>query len=69
MPNGRRSRFSGSPNSASMKNPLGPTMTVDYSKVPGAAGYEISVHRIQVSAKVPRSDGKLQPGERQLTGS
>ena len=32
-----------SPKLTSMKNPLGPAMTVNYSKVSGASGYEISI--------------------------
>lgn len=32
-----------SPRLTSMKNPLGPEMTVNYSKVSGASGYEISI--------------------------
>ena len=51
-----------------MKNPLGPTMTVDYSKVPGAAGYEISVSPNTGFSKSSTKRWETAAGGKTLTG-
>lgn len=56
------------PKLTSMKNPLGPTMTVDYSKVPGAAGYEISVSPNTGFSKSSTKRWETAAGGKTLTG-
>ena len=56
------------PKLTSMKNPLGPTMTVNYSKVPGAAGYEISVSPNTGFSKSSTKRWETAAGGKTLTG-
>ena len=57
-----------SPKLTSMKNPLGPTMTVNYSKVPGASGYEISVSPNVGFSKSSTKRWETAAGGKTLTG-
>lgn len=56
------------PKLTSMKNPLGPTMTVNYSKVPSAAGYEISVSPNTGFSKSSTKRWETAAGGKTLTG-